>query len=320
MMLEQVMENYTEAVTRKLWRYANRHHDGEFDGGNRQQRPPVFARRFASKNVLVPRNGTKADDIRAAIPISQRHIWFRSMRSSQALAQSVLAAIPAFGRLDLLEGMAAECGRPAFFDDQQDWMMSFEHEVGGLNEPRPTNVDVLLSRLGQRVAIECKFLEDEFGTCSRTDKKKYPDPKKHCDGNYRFQNGRRHRCALAEIGIRYWQHLPHLFDWSSDRDHEPCPFGATYQLARNALAATITMEGGLKPTGGHVLVVYDTRNPAFQGGGKADRQWRSAVGACLHQGLFRRLSWQSLLAGLADAPELAYLIDSLGEKYGLEPD
>ena len=44
------------------------------------------------------------------------------------------------------------------------------------------------------------------------------------------------------------------------------------------------------------------------------------VGASLHQGLFRLLSWQSLLATLVNAPELAYLIDGLGEKYGLEPD
>ena len=314
------MQNHTEAVVRTLWTYADRNHGGELDGGKRQRRPPVFARDLESKNVLVPPSRKRAADIRAAIPVSQRHRWFSSMRSSQALAQSIFAAIRAFDRLDLLEGISTERGRPAFFDHQQGWMLSFEHAVSGLNEPRPTNVDVLLSRPGQRVAIECKFLEDEFGTCSRTDKNAYPDPKKHCDGNYRFQNGRSHRCALAEIGIQYWEHLPHLFDWSPDRDHEPCPFGATYQLARNALAATITTEGGLKPDRGHVLVLYDARNPAFRAGGKADRQWQLVVGASLHQGLFRLLSWQSLLATLVNAPELAYLIDGLGEKYGLEPD
>ena len=315
------MQSHREAVIRNLWAYACRSHSGELDGCWRQGRPPVFARSLASNNVLVPLDRKKADDICAAIPTQKRHRWFRSMRSSQALAQSVFAAIRTFERLDLLEGMSAECGRSAFFDDQQEWMMSFEHEVNGLNEPRPTEVDVLLSRPDQRVAIECKFLEDEFGTCSRTDKNTYPDPRKHCDGNYRFQNGRSHRCALAEIGVRYWEHLPRLFDWSPDRDHEPCPFGATYQLARNALAAAaITGEGSLGPPGGHVLVVYDARNPAFRAGGKADRQWQQVVGACLHQGLFRRLSWQALLASLAGAPGLAYLIDGLGEKYGLEPD
>ena len=314
------MENYTEAVLRTLWSYADRHHVGELDGGKRQQRPPVFAPGLESKNVLVPPTGTKASDIRAAIPIQQRHKWFDSMRSSQALTQSVFAAIHAFDRLDLFEGMVAECGRPAFFSDQQDWTMSLEHKVSGLNERRPTNVDVLLCRLDQRVAIECKFLENEFGTCSRTDKKKYPDPQKYCNGNYQFQNGRRHRCALTEIGIRYWEYLPQLFKWSPDHDHEPCPFGATYQLARNALAATVTTRDNLKPTTGHVLVIYDARNPAFGTGGTANGQWQDVVGACLHQGLFRRLSWQGLLALLAEASEFTYLIDSLGEKYGLEPN
>ena len=154
------MRAHTEAVIGTLWTYADRHHGGELDGGKRQPRPPVFGSGFKSKNVLAPPSRTRAAEICAAIPLSQRHRWFRSMRSSQALAQSVFAAIRAVDRLDLLDGMSAECGRPAFFDDQQGWMMSFEHEVSGLNEPRPTNVNVLLSRPGQRVAIECKFLED----------------------------------------------------------------------------------------------------------------------------------------------------------------
>ena len=312
------MREHVKAVTRTLWTYADRRHEGELDGGKREGRPPVFARSLASNNVLVPADRRKADDICAAIPTGKRHRWFRSMRSSQALAQSVFGAIRAFDRLDLLKDVIAECGRPAFFYDRRNWVMSFEYEVVGLNEPSPTEVDVLLSRPDQQVAIECKFLENEFGTCSRTDNS-YP-PEKHCDGNYSFQNGRRHRCALTEIGIRYWEHLPRLFNWSSGRDHEPCPFGATFQLARNALAATMTIERDPIPAKRHVLAVYDARNPAFRQGGKADSQWQHAVGACLHQGLFRRLTWQRLLASVANAPELDYLIDGLREKYGLVED
>ena len=312
------MQNHVEAVSRTLWTYADRQHVGELDGGKREGRPPVFALSFASMNVLVPSSRTTAVDIRAAIPMSQRHRWFHSMKSSQALTQSVFAAIRALGRLDLLEGVLAECGQLAFFDDQDGWMMSFEHEAEGLNEPRPTNIDLLLSRPGQQVAIECKFLEDEFGTCSRTDKRYSPE--EYCDGNYRFQGGRSHRCALSEVGIRYWDLLPHVFNWSADRDHKPCPFGATYQLARNALAASITTNRNFNPDGNHVLVLYDARNPAFRAGGQAYSQWQLVLSANLHPGLLRRLSWQRLLTALADGPELAYLIDGLGEKYGLEPD
>ena len=161
-------------------------------------------------------------------------------------------------------------------------------------------------------------MEDEFGRCSRPSLKK--TAKEYCDGSYRLQGGLRHRCALTEVGIRYWDHLPRLFDWPSDRDHEPCPFGATYQLARNVLAATVMPEGELAPTGGHALVVYDARNPAFQANGMAEEQWRLAVDACLDRRLLRRLSWQSLLTSLVRAPELAYLVEGLAEKYGLKPD
>ena len=69
-----------------------------------------------------------------------------------------------------------------------------------------------------------------------------------------------------------------------------------------------------------MLVVYDERNPAFRPSGKADMQWQNVVGASLHKDLFRRLSWQRLLTSLVSVPEFAYLIDGLGEKYGLEAD
>ena len=311
------MVSHRDSVVATMWRYAYLHHKGELDGDDRAGRPPVLAKEFASNNVLTPADGTLADGVRMTIPISKRHRWFRSMTSSQALTQSVFAAVSAFGCLNVLEDVASDTGQPAFFDDGHHWDIELEHDVVGLKEPRPTNVDVLLSRTGQRVAIECKFLENEFGTCSRIGN---PDPKHRCDGSYRVQNSRRHRCELTEASIRYWEYLPGLFEWSADVDHEPCPFGATYQLPRNALAATVTPDGHLDISRGHVLVVYDARNPAFQSGGKAYEQWQLVEDACKHRGLFRRLTWQRLLTALAGTPELAYLVDGLRDKYGLEPD
>ena len=121
----------------------------------------------------------------------------------------------------------------------------------------------------------------------------------YCDGSYRVQHHRRSRCALTEIGIRYWEYLPCLFDWPADYDHEPCPLGETYQLARNALAATLTPDGELDPGKGHVLVVYDARNPEFQGDGRAERQWKAVIATCRVPGLVRRLSWQRLMVAVA---------------------
>ena len=311
---------YERAVCQALWAWADGHHGRELDGGKR--RPPVLAREFAPKGVLVPPNRSKAHDIRAAIPPNQRHRWFCSLKSSQALTQSVFGAVRAFDRLDLLRNVSAECGRPAFFEDHRCWTLDFEHEVRCLGEPRPTSIDVLLRGAQKRVAIECKFTEQDFGTCSRP--RLRPDDtaysEQHCDGSYRVQRGRRERCALAEIGVRYWEHLPQLFDWPVDRNHVPCPLGDVYQLARNALAAALTPDGDLDPAAGHALVVYDARNPKFRENGKAGKQWTLATAACRVPGLMRRVSWQRLMLAIARAPELVYLVDGVGRKYGLTLD
>lgn len=128
---------YLETVNRTLWAWADRHHRGQLDGGQRQGRPPVLKPDLAPRNVLVPRGSTWAGKIRAAIHPRQRHRHFASLRSSQALEQSVFGAIEAFDRLEVLAGIMAECGRPAFYENQKDWKLAFEHEVATLGEWRP---------------------------------------------------------------------------------------------------------------------------------------------------------------------------------------
>lgn len=98
-----------------------------------------------------------------------------------------------------------------------------------------------------------------------------------------------------------------MFDWPASRDHMPCRFGEVYQLARNALAATIGHDGKLNAESGHALLLYDARNPEFQSGGKAELQWQVASAACRVPGLLRRLSWQHLLKASEGALELSYL-------------
>ena len=306
-------KQYLDRIFRTLWDWAEQHCSGLLDG------PPVLRPEFADMNVLVPPDGAHADAIRAAIAQKQRHSKFHSLRSSQALTQSVFGAASAFG-LDVLEGIPAECGRPAFFTDSGGWRLGMEQAVDNnntLKEKRRTSIDVLLDGPGRRVAVECKFTEKEFARCSHT-KPRYA-PEQRCDGSYRVQAGRNERCALAEKGIRYWQYLPDIFDWAADRDHGPCPFDVCYQLARNALAACFAPDGSFDPDRGHVLLVYDARNPAFAKGGEAYRQWRGALVACRVPGLLRRVSWQRLASAIAAAPELAWLAEGLRAKYGIEP-
>ncbi len=312
---------YERRLLGHLWSWASRYPVGELDGDPRAARPPVLRPESASEAVLVPSDPARASEIVAAIPRKARHKWFRSLKSSQALTQSVFGALRSFGRLDLLNGVIAECGRPAFLDDVHGASLVLEHDVRTLGEPRPTSVDVLLEAGRRRVAIECKLTERAFGICSRP--QLCPgDPtfeEQHCDGSYRIQRGRRERCSLTEIGVRYWSFLPKLFDWAADRDLQPCPLSDVYQLARNALAATVT-ERGIAPDSGHVLIIYDARNPEFAVGGTARHQYESAISASRIPGLIRRLSWQRLTGAIARAPELGYLLAGLEDKYGIVPE
>jgi len=79
-------------------------------------------------------------------------------------------------------------------------------------------------------------------------------------------------------------------------------------------------DGTVDTARGHALIVYDARNPAFQAGGVADKQWQTALAACLVPGLMRRISWQRLLKFIGAAQDLAWLVGGLREKYGLIPE
>ena len=50
------------------------------------------------------------------------------------------------------------------------------------------------------------------------------------------------------------------------------------------LVATMKLKRDPEATVGHVLVIHDSRNHAFRGGGNADRQWEVGVSASLHKG------------------------------------
>ena len=299
-----------------MWAWADIHHANALRDRNRE-RSPVLRPEFESNVVLVPPDTSIANEIVAAIHPRHRHRWFRSLRSSQALTQSVFGALRVHGRLDLLLNVVAECGRPAFLNGALDASLVLEHRVSALQEPRPTQVDAFLESPSGRVAIECKLMERDFGRCSRPRLKPYQE--QYCDGDYRAQHGRSERCALTHIDIMYWTYLPSLFTWDSDRDMSPCPLYGVYQLARNALAATVTADG-IDPASGHVLVVYDSRNPEFAAGGEAHRQYLAAEEASRVPGLIRRLSWQRLSTVLVAAPELDYLRIGLERMYGIRPE
>ena len=246
-----------------------------------------------------------ASRIVAAIPKVERHLWFASMASSQALSQSVFGGLEATGRLQALEGLDAEDGYPAFFGSFSGHRLKLEHAVTTLNEPRPTSLDAFLDG-ATRVAVEVKFTENEFGRCSRP---RIPSrdarfEQDHCDGSYTRQRMRTRNCSLSERGIRYWDFVPELFAWDAGIEHRPCPLSAGYQLVRNVLAACVRADGSIDTDNAHAVIVYDNRNPAFAAGGEANRQWWLVVTALRSPRVLRRVSWQSLAAHLRQFDDL----------------
>jgi len=118
---------YEKALCDQLWSWAKRHHKARLD---LRHRPPVLAEPYAQDNILVPPDDRRrARQIRQAIDSRHRHRWFASLKSSQALSQSVFAALAAYNRLHLLSGLVSECGRPAFFTDCSHVRLLHEYEV-----------------------------------------------------------------------------------------------------------------------------------------------------------------------------------------------
>jgi len=321
---------YEEELVASLWRYAqSRPGLAQYleEPVPKGARPPVFAAGHSESNVISAAGAspqTRAA-LLATLPQDKHHRWFRSMSSSQALAQSLFGNLIANGGLGVLEDIATESGDPLVGARIES--AKLEHVVNYLGETqnRETNIDVLLQCTdGYRVAFECKLRETEIGHCSRPSvpktKKGIDNPcyeRDHCDGTYTVQHGRKERCSLTGIGVRYWSHAPDLFRWASDRDHVPCPLRDTYQLARNALAVCIDeARGVVLPGSGHVVLIYDARNPAFTPGGTGEKAYTQARDALLRKDLLRRCSWQVITARLCTTSSLRWLGDELRTKYG----
>lgn len=320
------VSGYLENAVAGFWRYRASHfgdHPEYFDRACvPTTRPPVFAKPWLDQNVLVAPDvpSDRKTEVRALLAPRQRHRWFGSMKSSQALAQSVFANLSVLGKLHLLSEVRDENGHSAFADHLSSRAVALEHEITQLSEPRPTSVDVYFKG-DYRVAVECKLTEEDVGWCSRPTLSPCDSnfDSEHCSGTYSFQRGRSHRCSLAALGVKYWHYIPALLNWSTEQDHDPCPLRRTYQLVRNVLAACVREDGRLCAEGGHALLLYDERTPGFTCGGNGWKAYTTVRGALKNPSLLRRCTWQRLLRHLGDDPGLAWLLDGLGQKYGLHP-
>ena len=310
---------YSEILTQRLWSYRVATFPNQevlFDTRlSRLPNPPVFTREASHRNVIVPDEPQLATAVLNLVPRTKRHKWFRSMKSSQALAQSVFGNLKVLHRTSCLSEVTADDDPiPAFGPGPigpSD--IELEHDVSSLNEVRATSVDVLVSG-STSICVECKLSEQEVGCCSRPRLKK--SHREYCDGSFARQGGRSHRCALAERGMSYWEHIPSVLSWDADRDQTPCPLAKPYQIVRNVLAAAV-IEGKVRRGRGHALLVYDDRNPAFQ---PRDHGPFEELRAQLRDAtVLRRCSWQAILTAMDRHDDLQWLVRALDRKYGLAP-
>jgi hypothetical protein len=284
-------------------------------------RPPVFTPSEAWRNVIVNPNTDRLGRNRllALVPESERHKWFRSMNSSQALAQSVFGNLALSGNLDCLLELQDNEGCWLFGETHiKPEKFEMEFKINYLGEPRRTSLDCFFGG-DKPVAIECKFTEPEVGTCSRprltrADSNYEQD---HCNGNYSKQRLRTNRCSLTEIGVLYWRYIPMIFHWNNNQDHLPCPLFENYQLVRNIIAISVKPDGAVSLSNGHAVLIYDDRNPAFQNGGKGLTSFNYTQKSLLEPHMLLKCSWQQIIEHMRDKGILSWLTEELRFKYGL---
>ena len=320
----QIVANYKEELYRGYWEYRKSHFSKQqsvFDRPNASsKRPPVFIPGESWQNIIINPKASQQEtqDLIALVPDGERHKWFRSMSSSQALAQSLLGNLKIYNALHTLSELKDDEGLD-LFDKAQISPVNFkmEHKVDYLGEPRPTSLDGYFSG-DYQIAIECKLSETEFGTCSRPRLTKTASnyDRDLCDGTYIIQRARKERCSLTEIGVLYWQYVPSLFTWKKDGDLNPCPLNKNYQLVRNILAAGVKA-GTVSAKNGHAVILYDARNPAFQFGGDGDKTYQETKRALREPAMLRKCSWQTLVQHMRELEILPWLTKELMLKYGL---
>ena len=303
---------YKEDLLSRFWDYRNANfdeHEKLFDKqvDSEHSRPPVFVKKHLYRNVLV--SGRDLDiEVCKTISPEQRHRWFGSMKSSQALAQSVFGNLKYHNKLHVLEDLLGDDGKPLFiYKDIPDCKLEYKLDnvskqgdkkcnILGEEMGRSTSIDVFFPANFQ-VAVECKMTEEKIGECSK------------------FEHDK--DCYLTRKGIHYWNYIPKLFNWTIPSTCNECEFRKTYQLVRNILAVCVQPTGELSYDTGHAVMLYDERNPKFQDDKDAMNAWIKTKNALKYPNLLQQCTWQQLTQALRKDQDLVWLTDGMMEKYGL---
>ena len=130
--------SYKSELVAGFWQYVTSRSDlaGSLDRAEVGIRPPVFTAKNADLNVIRAPHGLPEKQARllATLPPRSRHRWFRSMSSSQALAQSLFGNLIVHDHLGILGAIEAEAGEPLVGTSPET--AELESKVGSLREPR----------------------------------------------------------------------------------------------------------------------------------------------------------------------------------------
>lgn len=314
--------SYADQLVAGFWRYQQERFPDRARFFDKTEvsvtRPPVLLPEHRDENVLVNPSDTpgRRSAVLRAIPSSGRHRWFGSMKSSQAIAQSVFANLAVAGLLDVLRDVMDDDGGPLLPPEALTSGFAMEHSVSHLGERNATSLDVFFDG-PFKVAFECKLTEAEVGACSRPTLE--PKEAGYCDGTFPLiRPSAADRCSLTTAKVRYWDYVPRIFNWALDRDHAACPLRGPYQLVRNILAVCVGDDETITSRGRAVLV-YDERNPAFQTGGDGAVAFAKTKAALKPEfaGVLTKCSWQGITARLRAEASLQWLTSELHAKYGL---
>jgi hypothetical protein len=108
-----------------------------------------------------------------------------------------------------------------------------------------------------------------------------------------------------------------LFKWQSHNDLLPCPLNKNYQLARNILAIGVKADESVSVDNGHVVVIYEERNPAFQEQGNAYAAYLETQAALRKPTMLRKCSWQRIIEHIRRCGSLPWLAEHIALKYGV---
>jgi hypothetical protein len=167
------MKDYKADINQRYWKYQKSQFSNWQSFFERPYvqdgRPPVFIRHEAWRNVIINPVAGQQETHRflALIPKGERHKWFGSLNSSQALAQSILGNLAIHGFLECLSEIKDDEGMDLFGKAQiSSDNFKMEKKIDYLGEPIQTSLDGYISG-DYQIAIECKFTEAEVGSCSR---------------------------------------------------------------------------------------------------------------------------------------------------------